>query len=727
MNTPVHLPSSVLPDPAIGSTHPLRADRSQAMPPRRARDGARPQMAGDNRPAKPAASHAAIERATLYHGCITGAAVLMAVVAAVSLFVSGGNLLAAGALAGAACAVAAAFVQQRRVAAQFVVLHEQAKIPAAEREAAELAATLARTQIKELTAEVERLRAGESELLSAKRDAEAAALSKGEFLATMSHEIRTPLNGILPILELVLAAPLDEEIRHQVAAAFESAREMRRIVNDVLDYSKLEAGALQLETASLRPIELVGSVCTLMKRTAEAKQLRLHLEVDSSVPPVVRGDSLRLRQVMTNLIGNAIKFTTRGEVFVEVSQVAEDRTYRTLRVAVRDTGPGIAPESAATLFQPFSQADASTARAHGGTGLGLAICRRIIDAMGGRIGVDSALGRGSTFWFTVPLLRAAGEAVNLSAAAAHALLLTRDEFVADTWTRNLSALEFTTTRVGTAYETLSILRAASPSQGTSGQTNLLVIDLASASKTAASLTRPVLSEECFSQMRVLLLGDSSEGLIDGDHGGRVVLASRDLRDAAANRLVRDLISNRTPDAAALADGPEIRLSREPSQRFDGLRVLLVDDIAINRYAGQLSLQKLGAKVTQASGGREAIDLMRRTEFDIVLMDCQMPDVDGFAATRVQRLHERENGLRRMPVLAVTANAMPGDRERCLEAGMDDHLAKPIELGTLSRLLGKWTNKATPIDAGVIAMPILASNAEGARSTPRITATAAAIP
>lgn len=554
---------------------------------------------------------------------------------------------------------------------------------------------IARCRLQELDAEVDRLRAVESDLLVAKREAEAAALAKGEFLATMSHEIRTPLNGILPILELVLGRQLDDEVRHQVAAAFESAREMRRIVNDVLDYSKLEAGAIQLEVASMRPGEIAHSVLALMKRSADAKHLRLTCEIDPAVPTVVRGDALRLRQLLTNLLGNAIKFTARGEIAVEITQVGEDRTHRTLRFAVRDTGAGIAPQAASKLFQPFSQADASMARQHGGTGLGLAICRRIVDAMGGRIGAESHLGRGSTFWFMLPLLRAAGEAVRAGLSEMHALLLTRDEATKELWTHNLSAIDIRTTTLTTAYEMMTVLRTTAQTRGADGLPQLLLIDLASVAKTAASVTRPVLGEDCFAAVRILLLGESAAGMGEGSADPRMMHAPRDLRDAAAHRAVRGLLD----ESPSVAGGPEIQLSNEPMRRYDGLRVLLVDDIAINRYAGQMSLEKLGAHVTTASGGREAIDMMRRQRFDMVLMDCQMPEIDGFAASRVQRLREREEGLPRLPILAVTANAMPGDRERCLAAGMDDYLSKPIELAALARMMGRWVASGrTPADA-----------------------------
>ncbi len=609
----------------------------------------------------------------------------LTLVGSLAVLGSAGPWLSAVTLLVAACLAVVAFAELRRAPEAPPAPEERS--PAVSPDAAPLAAALARTRIQELTTEVQRLRASESELISAKRDAEAAALAKGEFLATMSHEVRTPLNGILPILELVLGSSIDGEVRHQVSAALDSAREMRRIVNDVLDYSKLDSGKMQLEVSSLRPIEIVESVCTMMRRSAEAKRLKLTCSIDRSVPPIARGDSLRLRQVLTNLLSNAIKFTGSGEIAVEVAQVGEDRAHRTIRVAVRDTGRGIAAEDSTKLFQPFSQADASTARAHGGTGLGLAICRRIIEAMGGKIGVESAVGRGSTFWFTVPLLRAPGEVVPAGVAEEfEAIVLTRDDLLADAWSKSLAEIGFSIARAATAYEVLSILRARAEQESSP---DLIVVDLVSANKTAAAVVRPVMSEAEFGGVRVLLLGASVDGLPLDDGAGRVRLAPRELDRVTSQRAVRALLDGQS----VAEDAPVIKLLDPPIGHFGGTRALLVDDIAINRYAGQRTLEKLGVEVTLASGGREAIELMKKGKFDIVLMDCQMPDVDGYAVSRVMRLHERLNRLGRTPILAITANAMPGDRELCLEAGMDDHLAKPIELAPLSKMLSRWVGAA----------------------------------
>ena len=261
----------------------------------------------------------------------------------------------------------------------------------------------------DLQRELEVHRNLERELVQAKQTAEAAVMAKGEFLATMSHEIRTPLNGIIPMLDLLMNSKLAADQQDFVRTAYTSSRQMLRIVDDILDYSKLEANKLQLETTSFNLRELLDSIIRLMERPAESKGLRLNLQIDPGVRLAVRGDPVRLRQVLTNLISNSLKFTERGAITVNVIRKGEGKTQHEMRFEVRDTGIGISKENLANLFRAFAQADASTTRLYGGTGLGLVICQRIVDLMGGKIGVDSEPGRGSTFWFEVPLLKAVGD------------------------------------------------------------------------------------------------------------------------------------------------------------------------------------------------------------------------------------------------------------------------------------------------------------------------------
>lgn len=267
----------------------------------------------------------------------------------------------------------------------------------------------------------------EQELLRAKQAAEAATLAKGEFLATMSHEIRTPLNGIIPMLELISSGQLSLDQRDMLQTATGSSLQLLRIVDDILDYSKLEANKLELEITTFNLRELLDGVVQLLQRTAEGKQLRLGLDIEPSVRLLVRGDPIRLRQVLGNLIGNAIKFTERGSVDIQLRRLGETRAQHLLRFQVRDTGIGIAPDQQARLFRSFAQADASTTRLYGGTGLGLAICKRIIDLMGGRIGVESEPGRGATFWFEIPLLKVIGDLQhNTGADAARVMVISSD-------------------------------------------------------------------------------------------------------------------------------------------------------------------------------------------------------------------------------------------------------------------------------------------------------------
>ena len=399
--------------------------------------------------------------------------------------------------------------------------------------------------------------------------AEAANRTKSQFLANMSHEIRTPLNGVLGMTELLMESGLTSSQRRLAELARSSGESLLSIVDDVLDFSRIEAGRLELEQVSFELRETVAGVVELLAERARAKDVELRALVAGDVPDVVRGDPGRLRQILINLVGNAVKFTPAGEIVVRVGLLTKDGPGSRLAFEVRDTGIGIVPEAHSRIFDAFAQADGSTTRRYGGTGLGLAICKQLVDLMGGAIEVESTLGVGTTFRFTACFGRQAATAGEAAAESPRLLALRRT------------------------------------------------------------------------------LGQPAE------------------REAGSVRSAED----------------------RSAQQFEG-RVLLVEDCAVNLAVAEGMLELLGPRVELASDGAEALAALSRGTFDLVLMDCMMPGMDGYAAT--QELRRRETGSgRRTPVVALTANAMSGDRERCLAAGMDDYLSKPFRQEELRELLARW--------------------------------------
>jgi PAS domain S-box-containing protein len=549
----------------------------------------------------------------------------------------------------------------------------------------ELAETMLRIFAARAQAELERRQLDQA-LVVARDEALRAAQAKGEFLANMSHEIRTPMNGVLGMLELLQASRLSDEQREFATTARNAAEALLGIINDILDISKIEAGKLELERLDLDVRAVVEDVCFILGGRAEDQGLELACFVPLNIPRV-KGDPTRLRQVLINLVGNAIKFTQRGEVVVRAEVESEGAATVKLRIEVKDTGIGMSPEVQARLFTPFTQADGSTTRRFGGTGLGLSICKNLAEMMGGAIGVNSVQGQGSTFWFTVGLEKIS--AAGLEPMERNRLRDLRVLIVDDNATSR-KILEHYTQATGMRATTaengeraLEFLHAAARL----GQPfDIALLDLQMPGMDGLELAQTMGRDPALRNIPRIML--SSIGQIDA---GRLAAAGI---QASLTKPVRH-----APllDALAKVVG-QIPHVPQPSgestrewQTFPGRRVLLVEDNPLNKKLALLVLQRFEIDVTVAHHGREALAAIGRDSFDLVLMDCQMPEMDGFEATRAIRKWENGNGnpASRLPIIAMTANAMEGDRERCLAAGMDDYLTKPFTQTHLQAMLSKW--------------------------------------
>ena len=547
-------------------------------------------------------------------------------------------------------------------------------------------------EVSALQQEINRHTQLESELTKAKQAAEAAVMAKGEFLATMSHEIRTPLNGIVPMLDLLMHSRMPPDQMELVRTAFTSSHQMLRIVDDILDYSKLEADKLELETTGFNLREVLESIITLMQRPAEAKGLRLLLNIEQGVRLPVRGDPVRLRQVVSNLISNAVKFTERGSVTLNVKRLRESAAQHQLRFEVRDTGIGIGQDAQERLFQAFSQADASTTRLYGGTGLGLAICQRIVTLMGGSIGVESEPGQGSTFWFEIPLLKVQGDmpAREADLTGARVLLVTADGRLRQRLAMLLPNWGMRLTTAENTHDALERLRQAN-AQGEPWTYSVVLGDLGTIHGTALSLARNLERTALYGKVRLLYLRGDDTTPVDLPAGAQAVSRGTPDADLRAALSGEDLGIN-IPLAARHTSSAGSDMTQQATPRL-----LLVEDNPVNLMVAQRLLQVIGMDCETAGNGQVALEKLQATNYDMVLMDCQMPVLDGYAATRRWREHEQASGApQRLPIIAMTANAMAGDRQKCLDAGMDDYLAKPVTRGELERCINRWRGVRMPV-------------------------------